>query len=144
MEAAPVAEPYVPTDEDRASVEAWFREYDALAAKADIERLADMAVFPLNVVSDDSAGEGVAAQWTRERYVETMAQVMGGGGDVRMESVRTPHFLSAGLVVVITEATMTWEGGSTRTRYADLLIKNDGKWRFQTMVQSGWGDNLRS
>jgi len=139
------AGPYVPTDEDRASVEAWFAEYDALAAKAEIERLADMAVFPLNVVSDDSRGDGVAAQWSREQYLETMAQVMGGGAeDFRMESTRTPYFLSASLVLVITEATMTWQGGGERVRYADLLIKQDGKWRFQTMVQSGWGDNLRS
>ncbi len=144
MEAVPAAEPYIPTDEDRASVEAWFREYDALAAKVDIEKLADLAVFPLNVVSDNAAGEAAAAQWTREQYMATMAQVMGGAGDVRMESVRTPHFLSAGLVVVFTEATMTWEGGGRRMRYADLLIRNDGRWRFQTMVQSGWGDNLRS
>jgi hypothetical protein len=138
------AGPYVPSDEDRASVEAWFAEYDALAAKADIERLADLAVFPLNVVSDDSRGNGVAAQWSREQYTRTMAQVLSGAGDVRMESRRTPHFLSANLVVVVTEATMTWEGGGERTRYADLLIKQDGRWRFQTMVQSGWGDNLRS
>ena len=77
MEVAPVTEPYVPTDGDRASVEAWFREYDALAAKVDIEKLADLAVFPLNVVSDDSSGDAAAAQWTREQYMETMAQVDG-------------------------------------------------------------------
>jgi hypothetical protein len=27
-------------------------------------------------------------------------------------------------------------------RYADLLIRRGGEWRFQTMVQSGWGDQL--
>jgi len=124
------AGPYVPTDEDLASVEAWFREYDACAARGDVERLADMAVFPLNVVSDDAAGEAVAAQWSR--------------GDVRIESTRTPHFLSASLVVVVTDAVVTWDGGGARTRYADLLVKIGGRWRFQTMVQSGWGDTLRA
>jgi len=136
-------EPYVPTAEDLASVEAWFREFDAHAAKGDVERMADMAVFPLNVVSDDPSGEGAAAQWTRERYVETMRQVMGGGGgDLAMESARTPVFLSAGLVLVTTEAVLTWPGGGQRVRYADLLIRRGGEWRFQTMVQSGWGDQL--
>ena len=138
------AGPYVPTDEDLASVEAWFREYDACAARGDVERLADMAVFPLNVVSDDAAGEAAAAQWSRERYVETMAHVIGTGGDVRIESTRTPHFLSASLVVVVTDAVVTWDGGGARTRYADLLVKIGGRWRFQTMVQSGWGDTLRA
>jgi hypothetical protein len=31
-------------------------------------------------------------------------------------------------------------GGTThRLRYADLLVKRDGRWLFQTMVQGGWG-----
>lgn len=144
MDPVVEAGPYTPTAEDVASVEAWFREYDACAARKDIERLADMAVFPLNVVSDDAAGNAAAAQWSRERYVATMRHVIGEGGDVRIESTRTPHFLSAALVVVFTEAVVTWEGGSARIRYADLLVRNDGRWRFQTMVQSGWGDELRS
>lgn len=143
MEAAFGGGPYEPTDEDRASVAAWFEEYDARAAAVDLEKMADLAVFPLNVVSDDSTGAGVAAQWTRERYVAAMAQAMGGAGDVRMTATRTPSFLTASLVLVVTDATMTWDGGDRRVRYADLLIRNEDGWRFQTMVQGGWGDNLR-
>jgi hypothetical protein len=29
-------------------------------------------------------------------------------------------------------------------RYADVLVKVDGKWKFQTMAQSGWGDMLKA
>ncbi|GAA3034599.1 nuclear transport factor 2 family protein [Streptosporangium longisporum] len=133
---------YTPTAEDRESVEAWFAVYDAHSAKVDVERMADMAMFPLNVVTDGPDGDGLADRWTRERFTSTMAEVMGGGeqGDIEMRSVRTPHFLTANLVVVITDATVTMNGETHGMRYADLLVKSGGQWVFQTMVQGGWAD----
>ncbi|MET9545979.1 MULTISPECIES: nuclear transport factor 2 family protein [unclassified Streptomyces] len=134
---------YVPTDEDRASLDAWFAEYDAHSAKRDVERMADLAVFPLNLVSDDSAGDGRAAQWDRERFVATMTHVMGEGGeDIGFESTRTPVFLSPAMAVVFTDSVMTAGGETQRLRYADILIRRGGSWAFQTMIQGGWGDNL--
>ncbi|MCE7006577.1 nuclear transport factor 2 family protein [Kibdelosporangium philippinense] len=136
---------FEPTAEDIASVEAWFAEYDGHATNADVERMADMAMFPLNVVSDsDESGDGGAAQQTRQQFVEGMSQVMGEPGEVKMkmESRRTPIFLTRQLVLVISDATFTTLGMSQRVRYADVLVKRDGKWFFQTMVQGGWGDQL--
>ncbi|MDI3417161.1 DUF4440 domain-containing protein [Streptomyces luteolus] len=134
---------YTPTAEERASLDAWFAEYDAASARRDIERMADLAVFPLNLVSDNSAGDGRSAQWDRKQFVETMTHVMGEGGeDITFESVRTPVFLSGAMAVVFTDSTMTAEGRTQQLRYADILIRRDGKWAFQTMLQGGWGDNL--
>ncbi|GAA3505696.1 hypothetical protein GCM10019016_128090 [Streptomyces prasinosporus] len=134
---------YTPTPEDRASLDAWFAEYDAASGGRDVERMADMAVFPLNLVSDDSAGNGRSAQWDRDRFVATMTGVMGEGDrDIVFESTRTPVFLSPSMAVVFTDSTMTADGRSQRLRYADVLIRRDGKWAFQTMLQSGWGDSL--
>ncbi|MDQ8702121.1 DUF4440 domain-containing protein [Streptomyces sp. LHD-70] len=134
---------YTPTAEERASLDAWFAEYDAASARRDIERMADLAVFPLNLVSDNSAGDGRSAQWDRKQFVETMTHVMGEGGeDITFESVRTPVFLSAAMAVVFTDSTMTMEGQTQQLRYADILLRRDGKWAFQTMLQGGWGDNL--
>ncbi|WP_432073406.1 nuclear transport factor 2 family protein [Streptomyces wuyuanensis] len=135
---------YVPTADELASIEAWFTDYDAAAARRDIERMADLAVFPLNLVSDDSSGNGASAQWDREQFVGTMTQVMGNGSeDISFESVRTPVFLGPAMAVVFTDSTMTADGTTRQLRYADVLIKRDGQWAFQTMLQSGWGDNLR-
>lgn len=136
---------FTPTAEDLRSVEAWFGEYDAHSAKVDVERMADMAMFPLNVVTDSADGEGLAAQWTRERFTRTMAEVMGGGesGDIAMRSTRTPHFLTKHLVVVVTDATVTANGESYGMRYADLLVKAGGRWVFQTMVQGGWAETWK-
>ncbi len=135
---------YVPTEEDRASLDAWFAEYDARSARRDVERMADMAVFPLNLVSDDPAGNGHAAQWDRERFVAVMTQVMGDGGGegITFASTRTPVFLSSAMAVVFTDSAMTTGGGTQQLRYADILVRRHGIWAFQTMLQSGWGDNL--
>ncbi|MEU0393131.1 DUF4440 domain-containing protein [Streptomyces sp. NPDC006208] len=135
---------YTPTAEELTSIQEWFASYDAHSAKRDVERMADLAVFPLNLVSDDSAGNGASAQWDREQFVATMTQVMGGGSDdITFESTRTPVFLSSAMAVVFTDSTMTMDGHTQHLRYADILIRRDGKWAFQTMLQSGWGDNLR-
>ncbi|UGY94293.1 nuclear transport factor 2 family protein [Streptomyces gobiensis] len=135
---------FTPTDEDRHSLAEWFRQYDAHSTSADIQHMADMAVFPLNLVTDDSAGNGWSGQWDQGQFTTTMTQVMGDGGeDVQFESVRTPFFLSGSLAIVITRATMTMDGGTQEMRYADILVKSDGKWAFQTMIQAGWGDMLK-
>ncbi|WP_351223713.1 nuclear transport factor 2 family protein [Streptomyces sp. NPDC002133] len=135
---------YTPTPGELTSIEEWFAAYDAASGRRDIERMADMAVFPLNLVSDDSAGNGASAQWDREQFVATMTHVMGDGTtDITFESTRTPVFLTSAMVVVFTDSVMTAGGTEQQLRYADILIKRDGKWAFQTMLQGGWGDNLR-
>lgn len=133
-----------PSAEDAASIAAWFARYDGLAADGDVEAMADMAVFPLNVVSDSPGGDGAAAQWSREQFIRTMSEVLGSGsGDVKLDSKRTPHFLTSSLALVITDATMTAAGAPQQAlRYADLLVRRDGGWAFQTMVQGGWGNAL--
>lgn len=60
------------------------------------------------------------------------------------KTARTPFFLSNNLVVVITDAAITVGVQKQTMRYADVLAKVDGKWRFQTMAQSGWGDMLKA
>jgi opacity protein-like surface antigen len=130
---------FVPGEAELASVQAWFKRYDALVAGQDYEGMADQAVFPLNEVTDDGKGNAKASQFDRAGFVVQMAEVMGGGGDVTMETTRTPYFLSDSLVFVITDGTMTYDGHTRPIRYGDLLLKVDGDWRFQSMVQGGWG-----
>ncbi|MBA2891240.1 nuclear transport factor 2 family protein [Nonomuraea soli] len=122
------------------SIEKWFEDYDKLAETGDIEKLADMAVFPMNVVTDVPGGYAAAKQWTREEYVAAMKEAMGGGtADLNLRSKRTPHHLTENLCLVETEATMTIEGQEQTMRYADLLVRTEDGWAFQTMVQGGWG-----
>ncbi|WP_214414976.1 nuclear transport factor 2 family protein [Sphaerisporangium fuscum] len=131
---------YQPTAEDLKSVEEWFAEYDALAEHGAIEELAGLAVFPMNLATDVPGGHAAVRQWTREEYIEAMKDAMGGGtAGLGLESKRTPHFISQNLVVVETDATMTIEGERQTMHYADLLVRTEDGWAFQTMVQGGWG-----
>lgn len=130
---------FQPSDQDRAAVAAWFERYDALAAANDYEGMADVAVFPLNEVTDDGKGNASATQLDRAAYLAQMAEVMGGAGEYTMESTRTPHFLSDALAFVVTDATLTVGEYTQQLRYGDLLIKSGGEWKFQSMVQGGWG-----
>ncbi|SCK42684.1 hypothetical protein [Streptomyces sp. WMMB 322] len=133
------------TEQDHRDLEAWFARYDAHAAKADVEAMASMALFPLNLVTDGAdPGSGVARQWSREEFVRTMSAVMGEGGgeEVHFDSRRSPHFLSRSLAVVFTESTMTAGSQTQSMNYADILVKRDGEWYFQTMIQGGWAAAL--
>jgi hypothetical protein len=136
---APADPRFAPSPEDLADLDEWFRRYDARAAEGDVAATADMAMFPLNTVTDNAAGDGSARQLSREEYLQMMGGVL-AGGDVTMQSRRTPYFLTRSLVVVFTEAEFTIDGQRQAVRYADLLVKVGGEWRFQTMVQGGWGD----
>ncbi|MCO1578652.1 nuclear transport factor 2 family protein [Crossiella sp. SN42] len=130
---------FVPASEDVESVLAWFADYDAAAGAGEIQRMADMALFPINVISTDAEGNASAASWTREVFVERWTEILGGGHDIEMKSVRTPHFVSRELVFVTTDSTFTVEGHTQTVRYGDLLVRVGGRWLFQTMVQGGWG-----
>ncbi|ASU83849.1 hypothetical protein CDO52_14595 [Nocardiopsis gilva YIM 90087] len=139
-----IATGYTPTAEDLQSLESWFAHYDERAEKSDAEGMENMGMFPMNLVSDDSKGNGVAAQWTREQYLQMLThEVPDGSADLKTESVRTPVFLSAQLAVVFTEATLTMNGETMKMHYADVLVKSNGEWAYQTMVQSGWGDAMK-
>ncbi len=134
------------TDEkQRRSVDKWFATYDALSLSGDVEGMADMALFPIHVVTETSDGNGYAEDWTREQFVQTMREAMQETPkDMQMKTTRTPFFLSPNMVAIITDATFTMGDQTQSTRYADILVKAGGDWKFQTMAQSGWGDMLRA
>ncbi|WP_273734519.1 nuclear transport factor 2 family protein [Mycolicibacterium septicum] len=136
MVTMPQACEFIPTTADVDSVLAWFAHYDGLAMSKDVEGMADQAMFPLNEVTDGSA-EAV----DRAGFIAQMAEQLGQNTDFTMESTRTPHFINENLVFVITDAAFTADGFSQRVRYGDLLVKCDGDWKFQTMVQGGWGES---
>ena len=133
------------TEEQKQSIESWFAEYDELSMKGDIEGMANMAMFPVHVVTEGSDGNGYTENWTRAQFIQTMTEAMKDTPkDMEMKTVRTPFFLSPDLAVVITDAEITAGAQKQVMRYADILVKMDGKWKFQTMAQSGWGDMLKA
>ena len=145
MSQSPITEAgFVPTEQDTADLLAWFAEYDALAVAKDIEAMADRAHFPITVITNDSAGNGVTQVWDRAAFVRAMGAAMEGDmGDLTMENHRRPTFLNRDLAVVVTDSTVTVGGDVRHLRYADVMVKSDGSWRFTSMIQGGWGDMLK-
>ena len=135
MVSVPEHAGFVPSAADVDEVLRWFARYDALAVAKDVDGMAEQAIFPVNEVTD-----GRAESCDRQRFVAQMAEQLDGSGDISMDSVRTPHFLNENLVFVITDATITADGFSQQVRYGDLLVRCGGHWKFQTMVQGGWGE----
>lgn len=134
---------YAPTDAQLAEVRDWFTRYDELGAKGKVERMADMADFPVNLVTDGSNGDAWTGSWNREEFLAATAQQVGDGStELSFDSTRVPFFLTGSLVIVFTDATMTAAGQAHRMHYADILVKKDGSWTFQTMIQGGWADML--
>ncbi|MDP3889763.1 DUF4440 domain-containing protein [Nocardioides sp.] len=122
----------------REEVLAWFDRYDRLVAAGDLDAMADMAAFPLNEVTDDADGFGIAGSCDRQKFLRQMREVVGGGADVTMQSTRQPTFLSPALCFVVTDTTFTVDGHEQQMRYGDLLMRTPEGWRFQTMVAGGW------
>ena len=133
---------YEATEAEVGEVLAWFERYDALVAAGDLEAMADMAMFPINEVTDDAAGHGIAAPCERERFLAQMRDAVGGAGEVSSRSTRHPVFLAAGLVFVVTDAEITAGGETHHLRYGDLLVRTGEGFRFQTMVAGGWGAQI--
>jgi hypothetical protein len=135
---------FVPSEQDTADLLAWFAEYDALAARNEVEAMADSALFPITVVTNDSAGNGVTQVWDRAAFVQAMSAAMEGElADLTMENRRRPTFLNQDLAVVVTDSTVTAAGRVQHLRYADVMVKSEGSWRFTSMIQAGWGDMLK-
>jgi len=110
MELAPATAGYQASQAEVDEVLAWFDRYDQLVSEKNFEGMADMAAFPINEVTDDGAGNGVATSCDRDRFVAQMEQQMAGAGELQITSTRHPIFLSPELVFVITDAEITGDG----------------------------------
>jgi hypothetical protein len=117
----------------------WFDRYDAHARDNDTEAMADVARFPLTVATNDSGGEFVTQQWDRDTFIRNMSMA---ATSAKIDNERRPVFLNADLAVVITDSAVTADGRTLHMRYADVMAKVGGEWRFTSMIQAGWGDLL--
>ena len=120
----------------------WFATYDARVEAGDLEGMADLAVFPLNEVTDDAAGLAVVGSRDRSSYIAQMEQVVSGSDGVEMSSTRHPIFLAPGLCFVVTDASFVSDGNEMTMRYGDLLVRTSDGWKFQTMVAGGWHQHM--
>ena len=134
---------FTPTTHDTETLLAWFERYDEHARRNDTAAMADMALFPLTVMTNDSAGECVVRQWDRDTFRQAMDMALAGPSSVEIANERRPVFLNRDLAVVVTDASVTVAGQTRHMRYVDVMAKTGGEWRFTSMIQDGWGDMLK-
>lgn len=136
---------FTPTAADTESLLAWFDRYDNHVRRNDTEAMADMALFPLVVMTNDSAGECVTQEWDRATFVQSMDMSADGSdpASIQIDNDRRPTFLNSDIAVVITDSTVTAGGDTQYMRYVDVMAKTGGEWRFKSMIQAGWGDMLK-
>jgi hypothetical protein len=136
---------FTPSEQDTQSQLEWFAQYDTHVQRNETDAMADMALFPIIVMTNDSAGDCVTQEWDRETFVQAMAMNTDGAdpSDMELKNEREPVFLNSDLAIVVTNATVTTNGEQQHMRYVDIMAKKDGQWRFKSMIQAGWGDMLK-
>lgn len=137
---------FTPTEKDVQHLLEWFDEYQKHVLKNDLDAMADMAIFPLIVITDDSEGNAVSQEWDRQAFKQALDLEAQGvdPATITITNKRTPFFLNENLAIVITDAVTTVAGESQPSRYADIMFKKDGEWKYKSMIQSGWGDMLKT
>lgn len=136
---------FIPSESDAKSLMDWFAKYQSHVLKNELDEMAAMAIFPLVVVTDDSSGNCVSQDWDVATFKQAMDLTSQGVdlATITIENDRNPIFLGENLAVVITDAVTTIAGQSKQSRYADIMVKQDGVWKYKSMIQSGWGDMLK-
>lgn len=136
---------FTPSENDTKNLMDWFAKYQSHVLKNELDEMAAMAVFPLVVVTDDSDGNYVSQDWDVATFKQAMDLTSQGVdlATITIENNRNPIFLGENLAVVITNAVTTIAGQSKQSRYADIMVKQDGVWKYKSMIQSGWGDMLK-
>lgn len=133
---------YMPTEQQEREIHDWFVHYDALVSEGDVDAMADQALFPLNEVTDNPEGFGLATIVDRERFVTQMQETAAGSAGMEVRNHRTVSFLSSALAFVVTDAVFGSGEEAVVMRYGDLMVRTPTGWRFQTMVAGGMSAEL--
>lgn len=126
------------TEVEKKEVEAWFAKYAEFSENNDIEGLAGMVQFPLQVVSRDAKGSGGVQSWNKDNFVKVMKGVLAKTpDDTESKSEHTPYFLSHDLVIIMTKTSGKSGGQKNIAKSADVLVRVGGKWMLQVTAQPG-------
>lgn len=137
---------FKPSEKDIKHLLDWFETYQNHILANDLDAMADMAIFPLVVMTNDSEGNAVTQEWDRETFKQALDLAAQGvdPATITITNERQPFFLNENLAIVITDAKTTIAGETQPSRYADIMFKKDGEWKYKSMIQSGWGDMLKA
>jgi hypothetical protein len=143
---AQVFHPRTVTDEAKVKKELeTLVQSDEEAMKAhDLEKMAANVDFPV-FMATDSATEGMGETWNHSHFVDTMKKSMAGmPKDIEVSHHWSYNVLSDNLALVNAENSMTKDGKVSTWRSSGLAIRKGGRWMWKSMMEGGWGDNLKA
>jgi hypothetical protein len=130
--------------EDRAGLDAFFRERNEAISQGKWEVLRAQEDYPLLVVTNTTTGEPVCDIWDERRNGEVMGQV--APYFPRTELIHEDRqylFLTNDLVISYETNSYVLDGRRVSWKAANLLVKRDGKWKNKAILEGGFGDFLR-
>jgi hypothetical protein len=130
--------------EDRAGLDAFFRERNEAITQGKWEVLRAQEDYPILVVTNTTTGEAVYDLWDEGRNGEVMGQA--APYFPRTELIHEDRqylFLSNDLVISYETNSYVLDGRRVSWKAANLLVKREGKWRNKAILEGGFGDFLR-
>ncbi len=131
-----------PTDEKKSKreIEDFFKKDDDLSAKGEMEPMLELIDFPVYMATDTLSGKPEAKEYSKDEYVKMMKPFYENmPKDSKTKHKRAITLLSDSLAVVFDDFTMTTGKQKVSGKNMSLLVNADGKWKFKTMVEAGWG-----
>jgi uncharacterized protein (TIGR02246 family) len=128
--------------QDRKEIAALIRAMDEAGRKGDLAAAAALMDFPVLMVTDDSKGQGSAAQWSREQWTQVMEPFYKKPMTEKLTHKPVIFLASDSLATLNDTVTVTMGKKSMTSRNAMVLVRKDGKWLVKSMMEGGWGDMM--
>ena len=125
----------------RQQILAVLKKMEQASQKGDLEAAAALVDFPVLMLTDTKAGEGVGGPWSEEQWRKVMepfyAKPM---KDMKVTHAPKVFFLTEALATVEDSWTMTMGKKKVTGRSAMLVMRKGGDWKVKALVEGGWGD----
>ena len=134
------------THPDKKGIEAMLTQMDKAWTTGDLTATASLVDFPVYMVTDDAKGVVYTESWTKDTYTTNMTEAMknmSGMKDMKVKHNRKYDFITDDIAFVYDDVAMTMGKHTINVRNSSLVIKKDGKWMIKSMVEGGWGDNMK-
>ncbi|WP_242345090.1 hypothetical protein [Anaeromyxobacter terrae] len=120
---------------------ALLKKMEQASQKGELDAAVALVDFPVLMLTDTKAGEGVGGPWNEEQWRKMMEPVYGKP----MKGLKMTHspkiFLVTDALATVDDSwTMTMGKKKTTGRSALLLVRKGGDWKVKAMVEGGWGD----
>ncbi|WP_309889978.1 hypothetical protein [Archangium sp.] len=140
MAMGPGARKVTNEKQTKKEVTEFFKQQEEFAKKGDFESAMASYDFPVYMATDDLKGVPETKEYSREEYVAMMKPYYENmPKELKITHKPTITVLSDSLVMATDDFTMTLGKQKVTGKNASLLVKRDGKWKWKSMIEAGYG-----